>query len=444
MAALAADNEILLAGPGETFRELWDMLRNERVYRAAADSLLRIGAGFFGGFICGVALAAAGWRFPLVEEALAPAIRFLKAVPVASFVVLLLIWWGSSFLSPAVCFLAALPQMYISVLEGLKSVDQKMLEMAEVFRLPFGTRFFYIFRPAMKPFLYAGLKISLGLCWKSGVAAQVMGISADSLGEGLYLSRIYLNTAGVFAWTAVILLLSLIFEKMVLWLAGKFFSWEPKCGKRKGAEKKERHAEKKRHAPPMENPAGGEGPPPVLELSGVAKHYGAQKVLDGVSACYGPGETCFLTSPSGSGKTTLLRILAGLEQPDQGRVRTVGSCSMMFQEDRLCEEYSALKNVEMVTGDRRRAMDALKKVLEEEALEKPCRQLSGGMKRRVALVRAMEAQSCYVLLDEPFTGMDLGTMQRAQDYIRERQGERLLIVAQHDLASVRNATLFEK
>ena len=373
---------------------------------------MRIGTGFLAGSLGGVALAAGSFRFPLLEEMLAPVIRFLKAVPVASFVVLLLIWWGSSFLALAVCFLVVLPQLYISVLEGLKSVDQKMLEMAKIFRIPFGTRFFYIYRPAMKPFLYAGLKISLGLCWKSGVAAEVMGISAASLGEGLYLSRIYLNTAGVFAWTVVILLLSMIFERAVLRLAGKFFAWEPECRKRKGF--------------------GEEKTVCSLKLVRVTKGYGGRKVLDQVSVCYEPGQSYFLTSPSGSGKTTLLRILAGLEEPDGGAVQVLGFCSMMFQEDRLCEEYSALKNVEMVTGDRNQAREALLKVLEEEDLEKPCGQLSGGMKRRAALVRAMEAESCFVLLDEPFTGMDARTKEMARDYIRQRQGERPLIIAEHN------------
>lgn len=373
---------------------------------------MRIGTGFLAGSLWGVALAAGSFRFPLLEEMLAPVIRFLKAVPVASFVVLLLIWWGSSFLALAVCFLVVLPQLYISVLEGLKSVDQKMLEMAKIFRIPFGTRFFYIYRPAMKPFLYAGLKISLGLCWKSGVAAEVMGISAASLGEGLYLSRIYLNTAGVFAWTVVILLLSMIFERAVLRLAGKFFAWEPECRKRKGF--------------------GEEKTVCSLKLVRVTKGYGGRKVLDQVSVCFEPGQSYFLTSPSGSGKTTLLRILAGLEEPDGGAVQVLGFCSMMFQEDRLCEEYSALKNVEMVTGDRNQAREALLKVLEEEDLEKPCGQLSGGMKRRAALVRAMEAESCFVLLDEPFTGMDARTKEMARDYIRQRQGERPLIIAEHN------------
>ena len=153
-----------------------------------------------------------------------------------------------------------------------------------------------------------------------------------------------------------------------------------------------------------------------------------------------------MTDPSGSGKTTLLRMLAGLERSDQGEIlwgiKEAGvdnvvsgdsmiDCSMVFQEDRLCEDYSAVKNVEMVTGDRNKAIKALEQLLEPEALGKSCSQLSGGMKRRVALVRAMEAESSVVLLDEPFTGMDAVTRERAEKYIRQKKEGRILIIATH-------------
>ena len=104
---------------------------------------------------------------------------------------------------------------------------------------------------------------------------------------------------------------------------------------------------------------------------------------------------------------------------------------MVFQEDRLCMDYSAVKNVEMVIGDPKRAQRALENLLEAEALHKPCRELSGGMKRRVALVRAMEADSDYVLLDEPFTGLDADTKASVEEYIRKKQNGRTIIIVTH-------------
>lgn len=231
-----------------------------------------------------------------MEEILSPVMTLMKAVPMASFAVLLLIWWGSSFLAVAVCFMVVLPNLYLNILEGLKSTDVRMLEMARVFRLPLRNRFFYIYRPALKPFLYSGLKLSLGMCWKSGVAAEVIGTPDFSIGERLYLSKVYLDTAGIFAWTAVVILMSVLFEKAVMWLLERFLRWEPACGKQRSAGNADNHRIIKSDI--------------SIKVSDVTKIYGEQTVLDHFSADYIAGETYYLTGPSGSGKTTLLRILA--------------------------------------------------------------------------------------------------------------------------------------
>lgn len=417
LLALAVHNDILLVTPLEAFSSLLEQIVQPVFWRTVGASLLRIGGGFLAGALGAVFLAALSFRFLLIQELLSPLINLLKTVPVVSFVVLLLIWWGSSFLSLAVCFLVVLPNIYVNALAGLKNTSRSLVEMARIFKLPRWNRFFYIYRPALRPFLYSGLSISLGMCWKSGVAAEVIGTPDFSIGERLYLSKIYLDTAGVFAWTAVIILLSVGFERLILFLTGKFFEWEPVCRTAQsamtvGAERKKQEDGK-------------------LVCRNICKTYGDKQVLSGFSADYEPGHTYYLTWESGSGKTTLLRILCGLERPDSGKLQGQTSFGMVFQEDRLCEEYSALRNVELVLGDRKRAEEALLELLDKEDVEKPCSQLSGGMKRRVALVRAMETNAPCLLLDEPFAGMDIRTRQRAEEYIRKRAEGRILIIATH-------------
>lgn len=412
--ALAVDNPILLVTPGETLTRLGELGRQMSFWLSVANSLLRIGAGFLLGFIVAIVLAGVSARFPLAEELLQPVMNLMKTVPVASFVVLLLIWWGSSMLAVAVCFLVVLPNIYINTLEGLKAADVRLLEMAKVFRMSAGNRFFYVYRPALRPFLTGGMKLALGMCWKSGVAAEVIGTPQYSIGGGMYLSKIHLDTAGVLAWTAVILLLSLCFEKGVLWLTDRFFAWNPRLRKKN---ERSRGVQK-------------DGEQRIV-LRHVSKAYNGRAVLADVSESYAAGNVYYLTSPSGSGKTTLLRLLSGLEEPDSGEIEGMKACSMLFQEDRLCEDYDALRNVTMVTSDRQKAWEALRKLLDEEALTKPCSQLSGGMKRRVALVRAMEAEADAVLLDEPFTGMDAVTKQLAERYIQERRGDKIVVIATH-------------
>ncbi len=441
LLALAVNNVLLVAGPRETLLRLGELMEEREFYASLCFSLLRIGAGFLAGAGAGILLAACSHKMPAVRQLLGPFMNLLKAVPVASFAVLLLIWWGSSFLAAAVCFLVVLPNLYINTLEGLANTDRQLLEMARVFRLPFRTRFFYIYRPALRPFLAGGLKLALGMCWKSGVAAEVIGTPSRSVGGRMYLSKIYLDTAGVFAWTAVVILLSVLFERGFLFLAERFFAWQPACRKPETASG-ERSAGKRRREKGCTREEAAEEYGGQQEKKGVeARHIDksfplsedgeSRYVLRDLSFACGPGEVKYLNGPSGSGKTTLLRILAGLEEPDGGYAVMPETVSMVFQEDRLCMDCSALKNVEMITGDSRRAAEALEELLAPEDLEKPCSCLSGGMKRRVALVRAMEADSGAVLLDEPYTGMDRETRARAESYIRKRLRGRALVIATH-------------
>lgn len=421
--AMVIGNDILLATPLQTVMTFGGLLSTADFWQTVGVSLLRIGAGFWGGMAVALLLAVLSSRFAWLEELLSPLITLCKAVPVAVFVVLLLLWWGSSALAVAVCFLMVLPNIYLSTLSGLKSMDWRLSEMAAVFQMPLKTRFLYIFRPQLKPFLNSSMKLALGMCWKSGVAAEVIGTPDFSIGEKLYLSKIHLDTAGVFAWAVVIILLSAGFEWLMLGMAEVFWNWEPDCWRiqkgdivRNGAGE-DLSMDEKEHG--------------SLVVENLSKSYDGQPVLAGVSAVYEAGGIYYLTSPSGSGKTTLLRILTGLETPDGGKITPKLKYSMLFQENRLCEEYSALRNVELITGSECRAKEALSELLEEDAWNKPCSRLSGGMKRRVALVRAMEADSQCVLLDEPFTGMDAETRKRAEDYIRRRQNGRIIIIATH-------------
>ena len=411
--AMCVDNFLLVVTPLQALRALFLLAGQAEFWQSAFGSLWRIALGFLLGVVLALLLAAVSYRYKIAEEVLRPFMVFCKAVPVAVFAVLLLIWWGSSMLAVSICFLVVFPNIYLNTLEGLKSADRELLEMAEVFRLPFGTRFFYIYRPALKPFLLSAFQLSLGMCWKSGVAAEVIGTPNHSIGGALYLAKIYLDTAELFAWTAVIVVLSVFFEKIIFYGIEVFFRWEPVC---------------KRPVLPQKK-AGGERC--SLRVRDLGKSYHGRWIFRHVEQEFHGGEFLVLDTPSGSGKTTFFRCLCGLERPEEGEVSGIDTFSVQFQEDRLCEDYSAVKNLEMILGDALQAREALTQLLPEEALEQPCSELSGGMKRRVALVRAMEAGAQCVLLDEPFTGLDEENRKKAEDYIRQKAGERILMLATH-------------
>ena len=412
LLAIWVDNKILLVTPIETVFALGKLIVTRNFWLTVIGSLVRIAAGFLLGFAVACALAALASRCKWMEEFLEPVIGLLRAVPVASFVVLLLIWWGSPMLAVAICFLIVLPVIYINVLKGLKNADSKLLEMAAIFDMSRLNSFFYIYRPTLRPFLESGLKLALGMCWKSGVAAEIIGTPAYSIGERLYMSKIYLDTEGLFAWTVVVILLSIGFEKLFMGLVKAFMKWEPKCT----AARKQCTDDKRR--------------PDVLKIKKVSKSYGDLHVIKDFDAEYEPEKTYYFTAPSGSGKTTLFRLLCGLEQPDAGVMQNQNlRFSYAFQEDRLCEDYNAVRNVELVADCD--GLKALEKVLPKEALLKPCSQLSGGMRRRVAVVRAMEADSDCVILDEPFAGLDKETKEQLAMYIQSRQRGRILLIASH-------------
>ena len=166
----------------------------------------------------------------------------------------------------------------------------------------------------------------------------------------------------------------------------------------------------------------------------VGKRYGSLQVLDQVTLHLACGSKTCIMGPSGCGKTTLLRLMMGLEQPDEGRVLhdTRQRLGVMFQEDRLLPWATPVENVQMVCGGKREEiLEELGRILPGEALKKRTESLSGGMKRRVALVRALRPPAGLLLLDEPFTGLDRETKKKTADYLLSRLGERTLVFSSH-------------
>ena len=176
-----------------------------------------------------------------------------------------------------------------------------------------------------------------------------------------------------------------------------------------------------------------------ISIQNIQKAFGAKRVLTGVDYVLEDGGIYCLMGPSGMGKTTLLRILMDLENPDRGDVKGLGrnDIAVMFQENRLLEWMDAVDNVAVMRkGIRDKKLKAeieenLKHILPADCLHQPVAQLSGGMKRRVALARAMSYPSKLIILDEPFTGLDRATKLEVVDYILRMRGDRILLVATH-------------
>ena len=180
-----------------------------------------------------------------------------------------------------------------------------------------------------------------------------------------------------------------------------------------------------------------------IAVRNLCKSFGEQTVLRDLSFTAGPGITCVM-APSGSGKTTLLRILLGLERPDSGTVEGLAGkrLSAVFQEDRLLEHLSAGDNLRFVLGrdyDGEAARAMLARLGLPDTGAQPVREFSGGMKRRLALARALLVPFDALLLDEPFTGLDRENRERARAAILEAAGERPVLLVTHDPADAEGA-----
>lgn len=166
-------------------------------------------------------LAALSYRFKMIRELLTPLMLAIRSVPVASFIILVLVWFSSRSLSVLISFLMVLPIIYSSVLTGISTCDKQLIEMAAVFKMPTARRIRYIYLPQVMPFFKSGCGSALGLCWKAGIAAEVIGMPTGSIGEKLQQAKVYLDTPDLFAWTLVIVLVSLLFERMFIALLNK-------------------------------------------------------------------------------------------------------------------------------------------------------------------------------------------------------------------------------
>ncbi|MDR1547076.1 MAG: ABC transporter permease subunit [Hungatella sp.] len=217
-ASMFVHNSIILVGPLEVIQALWIQAAMSGFWKTIAFSFGKISLGFLLAFGAGILAGGAAYRFPLLKDLLEPLMSLIKSVPVASFVILALIWVGSENLSVFIAFLVVFPIIYINTMAGFKSTDPKLLEMARVFHMQGKKKLFYIYRPALLPYLISGCRVALGMGWKSGVAAEVIGVPNHSIGEKLYMAKIYLSTADLFAWTLVIIVISALFEKFFLWL----------------------------------------------------------------------------------------------------------------------------------------------------------------------------------------------------------------------------------
>ncbi len=214
LARLTA-SQLLLPGPLAVAKRLAALMATADFWRITAVSLIRILCGTLAAVLAGVLLAAATCRYRLLDALLSPLLTAVKSVPVASFILLALIWVGRDVLPSVIVFLMVLPLVWSNVAEGLRQTDRSLLQVAAVYRFSPWRKVRRVYAPAAAPYFFAACRTSFGVAWKSGVAAEVLTVPARSIGRQLYESKLYLETVDLFAWTVVVVLCSLAIERLL-------------------------------------------------------------------------------------------------------------------------------------------------------------------------------------------------------------------------------------
>lgn len=216
IAAFKVGRELILPGPIVVIRTLLSLTSDSEFWLASGLTLLRIFSGFLAGLAAGTMLSVLTCSSRLCSAVFSPAIKVVRAVPVASFIILILLWVNRGFVPGVVSALIVVPVVWQSTEAAIKETDGNLLEMAGIYGLGRWKTIRYIYVPSVLPAWTASAENTLGLAWKSGVAAEVLCLPKLAVGTQLYYSKIYLETPSLFAWTAVIIILSFFVEYVLV------------------------------------------------------------------------------------------------------------------------------------------------------------------------------------------------------------------------------------
>jgi len=230
LTAVAIDSQILLVTPMRVLTRLGSLVGTAAFRTAVRNSLGRILQGFTMAVFCGIFLAGLSQK-RFVYMLLDPVISLMKATPVASITILILFWVPGPRLAVIISFMMVLPIIFYNVYEGMRSIDRKVMEMAEIFNVTLWKKHRFIIFPSLLPYLVSACSIGFGQAWKSGIAAEVIALPRDSIGINLYNAKVYLENAELLAWTVVIVLLSFAMEKAFILILNRLgFSERKKEG----------------------------------------------------------------------------------------------------------------------------------------------------------------------------------------------------------------------
>ena len=213
--ALVVNNSILLSGPVDTVKALIELGSTSAFYISVGKTTVRILLGFLIGMCLGSVMSVLSYRFSAIKEFLTPFVSVIKSIPVVSFIIIALIWAGSSNVTIIVSSVISFPIFYKNILEGLSVTDPKMLDLAKVFQMKTSKKIRYIYLPSLSSHIKSAVSLAIGMAFRGGITAEVVGQPVKSIGNGLYRAKINLATSEMLAWTLVAVLTAFLIEKLI-------------------------------------------------------------------------------------------------------------------------------------------------------------------------------------------------------------------------------------
>ena len=216
LTAAIVDSEFLFPSPISVIKRLSELAVTADFWKAAAYSLGRISLGCAGGIIVGTLFGALTAFSKPLYEFFSPLLLTVKTTPVASFIILLLVWVKRSGIPIVIAFLMVVPILWSNVAEGLRNADRQLLEAAKIFRFTRMQKIKGVYIPSVRPSFTAGCTTAIGFSWKAGIAAEILATPTDTVGYNLYYAKINLEYDDLFAWTAAVIAMSFLLEKAVV------------------------------------------------------------------------------------------------------------------------------------------------------------------------------------------------------------------------------------
>lgn len=380
--------------------------------------LITIGRGLLGMLISlftAIILSGFFVRFRWLYDLFRPLLTVMRSVPVISFILIALIFLHPESIPILIGFLTMFPLLTENLTKGISSFRPQSDIMARQFQLSRRNRICHIFYPQLKPFLFSGLTSAAGFGWRAIIMGEVLSQCSLGIGSEMKKAQTFIEVPELLAWTLIAILISYISDKGIAWLSERSFSiaFPPAIKLRD------------KNAPVNEQIIQGQS----ITLNNVSYHY----AISNFSYAFTAGKVYGISAPSGRGKTTLLNLINGTLSPTEGtiEINRERGISSLFQEPELLPHLSNIENVALPLAryyPREEAYIIAANILchlEMNAInEDNPTQLSYGQQQRVALARALAYPSPYLLLDEPFKGLDEKLNERIIDYLVERQKER--------------------